>query len=151
MLRATRGLRLVLGLTGTLALAACDRAPRDLSPWSRIVSGTDGESLVALAIDPEGEPAFAGALTDPNSFDPGLTGSGANGLFVGMLSDTGGDLWGGSNHAPGASGRAVALAPNGDLLLLGTFTTTLELDGHTLSADGQATFLARFDPRGKLI
>jgi hypothetical protein len=144
---------MVFGLTGTLALLACDRAPRDLSPWSRTLPGTDGESLVAMAIDPQGEPAITGVQADPGSFYPGVPngGNGGNGLFLAMLSDTGGDLWGGTNHAAGAYGHAVALAPNGDVLLLGSFTSTLELDGHTLTSDGLATFLARFDPRGKLI
>src|SRR6185312_7588881 len=97
-------------------------------------------SLIALALDPQGEPAIAGVQTNPCDFDPAAPTGTGNGLFVAMLSDTGGDLWGGTNHAQGLYGHGVALVPNGDVLLLGSFDSHFELDGHNLFASGQATF-----------
>ncbi len=152
MLRLTPGLRMVFGLASSLALGACDRAPRDLSPWSRTLPGTDGESLVALALDPQGETAITGLQINPGDFAPtAIPPVGGNGLFLAMLSDTGGSLWGATNHAPALSGHGVALAANGDVILLGSFTGQVDLAGHTLSSDDGAMFLARFDPRGKLL
>lgn len=139
-----------------LLLTACTDSSRDVSPWSRVLPSGAGESVVAIALDAQGEPAVAGALiegADPSLALPDVPGQG---VFVAMLSDTGDGLWGGMTAGQATQGRGVAVAPNGDVILLGTFTGTLNLGGADLIGRDNAsfpttTFLARFDPRGELL
>lgn len=150
------GLFGITGLAALLVLTACTEPTRDVSPWSRLLPSEAGESVVAMALDPQGEPAVTGALID--GIDPSLAlpdGIG-QGVFLAMLSDTGDGLWGGSTAGQSTQGRGVAIAPNGDVLLLGTFKGTINLGGPDLigrdnSSFPETTFLARYDPRGKLL
>jgi hypothetical protein len=145
-----------MALAAFLLLSACTEGSRDVSPWSRLLPSESGQSVVAMALDPQGEPAVTGALID--GIDPSLAlpdGIG-QGVFLTMLSDTGDGLWGGMTAGQITQGRGVAIAPNGDVLLLGTFTGTLNLGGPDLSGRDnssfpETTFLARYDPRGKLL
>lgn len=146
----------ITGLAAFLLLTACTEGSRDVSPWSHLLPGEAGQSVVAMALDPQGNPAVTGALID--GIDPGLglPSDIGQGVFISMLSDTGDGLWGGKSAGQLTQGRGVAIAPNGDVLLLGTFMGTLNLGGQDLSGRGnssfpETTFLARFDPRGKLL
>jgi hypothetical protein len=148
----------LLGITwlaASLLLTGCAEAPRDVSPWSRLLPSEAGQSINAMALGPQGEPAVAGSLrgdidataTPPTGVDQGV--------FLGMLSDTGTDLWSTMSRGQTTGTRGVAVAPNGDVLLLGWYADMLRLGGQVLSLPldpSQArTFLARFDPHGNLL
>lgn len=139
----------IAGLAAALSLAACADTPRDLSPWSHTVPA--GQSVLAVALDPEGEPAIAGALlVDETWLGTGAPFAGMDkGVFLTMLSDTGNELWRGTNAGLGTEGNGVAIAPNGDVLFLRTLRGVVDLNGQDV--DGEATLLLRFDPRGKLL
>ena len=145
----------ITGLAASLLLAGCAEAPRDISPWSRLLPSEAGQSITAMALDSRGEPVLAGSLqvdvdataTPPSGVDQGV--------FLGMLSDTGTDLWSTMSKGQATGTRGVAVAPNGDVLLLGWHTGTLRLGGQLLSLpldpSQPSTFLARFDARGNLL
>ncbi len=127
----------------------------DISPWSRLLPSEAGQSLSAMALDSRGEPAVAGSLqvdidataTPPSGVDQGV--------FLSMLSDTGTGLWSAMAQGQATRSRGVAVAPNGDVLLLGWYADALRLGGAVLNtpADPSQTrsFLARFDASGKLL
>ncbi len=137
----------ITGLALFLLLAGCAEPTRDVSPWSRLLPSEAGQSVVAMALDPQGEPAVTGTLLDENdpSFIPPFVLS--KGAFVTMLSDTGKDIWGGTNRGWNAQGSGVAIAPNGDVLLL----STNNLFEGSPDSPFVRTLLSRFDPRGKLL
>lgn len=158
MLQHNRWLRRA-GLSALLPLFACSNegtGSRDITPWSRLLPSEAGQSVVAMALDAQGEPALAGALMA--GIDDSFTRPDGNGqgVFLSMFDSTGKGLWGGSTRAPNAQARGVAVAPNGDVLVLGSFLETIDLGGPLLMARNnssfpEAMFLARFDPRGKLL
>src|SRR5512132_2578394 len=155
MLEQNRLLRLT-GLAAFCLLTACTERSRDVSPWSHLLPSEAGQSVVAMALDAQGEPAVTGALIE--GIDPSLAlpdGIG-QGVFLTMLNDIGDGLWGGVSGGQITQGRGVGVAPNGDVILLGTFAGTLNLGGADMTGRDNAffptaTFLARFDPRGKLL
>ena len=153
MLQRTR----LLGITGLapfLLLTACAEPARDVTPWSRLLPSEARQSINAMMLDAQGEPAVTGTLLGgfDSTAEPPLAQS--DGVFFTMLSDTGKDLWGGTRGGQRAQGSSIAVAPNGDVLLLGTFIgpfSPLE-EAPTPDSDPTVkTFLARFDPRGKLL
>ena len=153
MLQRTR----LLGITGLLPfllLTACAEPTRDVTPWSRLLPSEARQSINAMTLDAQGEPAVTGTLLGAfdSAAEPGLAQS--DGVFVTMLSDTGKDLWAGTRGGQRAQGSSVAVTPNGDVLLLGTFIGSFSLVDEPPTADADPTvktFLARFDPRGKLL
>jgi hypothetical protein len=157
MLQRNCLLRFTALTASLLLLSACAESTRDVSPWSHLLPSDGGSSVVAMALDPQGEPAVTGALVSEVETLLGPPDGTGAGVFVAMMSDAGDVLWGGAGAALGTQGRGVAVAPNGDVLLLGTFSDRLNLGGQELAPpDGSAfpstaTFLARFDPRGKLL
>jgi hypothetical protein len=153
MLQRTR----LLGITGLapfLLLTACAEPTRDVSPWSRLLPSEVEQSLTAMTLDPQGEPAVAGTLSpaDKSATMPPFIVS--EGFFLTMMSDTGKDLWGGRSMEESVQASSIAVTPNGDVLLLGTFFGTFSLLPDAPGPNSpfsMQTFLARFDPRGKLL
>lgn len=146
----------ITGLAACFLLTACTERSRDVTPWSLLLPGEAGQSVVAMALDPQGNPAVTGAMIDGIDSSPAQPSGIGQGVFLTMLSDTGDGLWGGATRGQLTQGRGVAIAPNGDVILLGTFSGTLDLGGPALSgrdntAYPETTFLARYDPRGKLL
>jgi hypothetical protein len=138
-----------------LLLAGCAEPTHDVSPWSRLLPSEAGQSINAMALDSRGEPVVTGSLFErADPFVEPLQGEDV-GIFLTSMSNTGDEVW--STMARGArtGGHSVAVAPNGDVLLLGSFMSTLTLGGQSMFAAGEIpyreTFLARFNPQGQLL
>lgn len=126
-----------------------------MSPWSHLLPSEAGQSVLAMTLDSRGEPAVTGSLferIDPYAMP--LSGK-HKGVFLTRMSDTGSELWSTMARGDITLGHSVASAPNGDVLLLGSFAHALTLGGQDMTAAEELpyreTFLARFNPRGELL
>ncbi len=143
--------RALLYCTAAPLLVACSAgAPQ--APWTASFADADGSPTAALAADPTGAVALAGSfVTELQLGDVGLQGSGQGAsVFVGML-DAGGQVaWavsGGSSGGQGAVG--VAFDPDGDVVVGGGFTGTVDFGTGALTALSSDVFLARLGRDGQ--
>jgi outer membrane protein assembly factor BamB len=133
------------------AFVACyDRAGRHL--WSRRFPGEGTQIATALAVDAMGRVVVTGTLDRVADFGGGpLQSEGLTDVFVVALDASGKHLW--SRRFGDASEQeagAVALAPDGSVLLTGSFDGSIDFGGGRLtSAGGGDVFVAKLDASGK--
>src|SRR4051794_25176249 len=97
------------GLAAFFLLTACAEGSRDISPWSRLLPSEAGQSLTAMALDSQGEPAVTGTLIEGMDLSITLPDGNGQGVFLSMLDDTGEGIWGGTTAAPITQGRSVSV------------------------------------------
>ena len=109
-------------------------------PMNRCTSDSKGN--VVITGNFRGSVDYGGGTLSPSGFQDGI---------VAKYDPNGNHLWskkfGGS--ASGDYGHAVVSDTNDNIYLVGTFRKTLNLDGHSASANGRDGFLAKLNPSGK--
>ncbi len=113
------------------------------SVWSLTFPEPDGELQVnEMDCDPGGNVVLTGVFHDPSGGFPG--GQTDSELF--MLDAAGSILW---SRSMGTFGSNTALAPNGDVIIAGSFDGQVDLGGGPRSAmSGTDVFLARYSSMG---
>lgn len=121
--------------------------PQGAQIWAKISSGAGKASANAVAVSPTGAVAVAGQFQ--GTFDLGgkpMSNPDLDDAFVSVLTSGGAQTYTlryGDTTFQRADG--VAFAPNGDLLLAGAFTGSIDLGGGAIpSAEGFDMFLGRF-------
>jgi len=109
--------------------------------WTRTFGGptfVDGITVNDLATAPDGAVVLTGVLTGAANFGSGtVTSGGGNDAFVAMWSGDGQLRWvrryGGTGHD---FGQAVAIAEDGDVVVTGGFTGSVDFGGGALTSAG---------------
>jgi hypothetical protein len=120
---------------------------------SRAFGGPDFDDLTAIDVDAMDNIAVTGTFSGAMTVGPNmvLTSAGSNDVFVAKLSPVAAVMWA-KNWGDATSQEAtdVHFAPNGDVLLAGTLTGSINFGGVDLSAPPDAThlYLARLDGSG---
>ena len=137
---------LALGLLGCASPDA-----RTVVPWSKRFGDAGAQSVGGVAVFGDGTIALTGAFTRSIDFGGGaLRSAGGDDVFVASLDSAGHASWSGRTGSTGAQrGEAVAFAPNGDVLIAGTFTGLISFGGAELATNTPSSgFVARFDATG---
>jgi hypothetical protein len=118
--------------------------------WSKQYGGTGDQSLSEVALDPAGNVVVTGGFSGSIDFGGGpLTAVGTD-AFLAKLTPAGGHIWSkrfGDSGSP--QGVAVAVSSSGKILMVGSFSGTVDFGGGPLvgAADGDV-FAAEFDSNG---
>jgi PKD repeat protein len=109
------------------------------SPWADAIGSTDSDSALAVAIDGAGNTIVGGTIKGSVTVAPGktLVSAGNTDAFVAKFGPTGTLVW--ANRMGGTSDdtlEAVAVAPNGDVVVAGRFTGSASFGGTNLVANG---------------
>ena len=121
------------------------------------VGSTGNESVYDLALDGAGNTAIVGRFAGTVDFDPGagtveLTNTPSS-MFVAKYDPSGGILW--AQPLGGSSvnfGPEVAAASDGSLVVVGSFTGTVDFGATTLtSTGGSDAFAAKIDADGNFV
>lgn len=130
--------------------------------WSRALNNTQASQGVvgagAVASDSQKNTIVAGSFSNGCNFGGGVLsakpGPGNYDLFVAKYDPAGKYLWAknfGTGIASTCAGTSIQIAGNDDIVLAGTFDTTIDLGCGALQAPVQSMFLARFAPNGACI
>jgi PKD repeat protein len=110
------------------------------TPWADAMGSTANDSAVAVAIDASGNTIVGGPFKGSVTFAPGktLVSAGNSDWFLAKFDPTGTLIW--ANRMGGAGDdavEAVAIAPNGDVVVVGHFTGSASFGGTAnLTANG---------------
>lgn len=109
--------------------------------WTRTFGGptfVDGITVNDLATAPDGSVVLTGVLTGTANFGSGnVTSNGGNDAFVAMWSGDGQLRWARRYGSGGHDfGQAVAVAEDGDVVVTGGFTGSVDFGGGTLTSAG---------------
>jgi hypothetical protein len=122
--------------------------------WSKSFGGTTADQAIGIAADPSGNVVVLGFFSNSADFGAGaLTTAGGWDTFVVKYSATGAYLWAKSFNAPGNYDmpRSLAVDRNGNTVISGNFTSTIDLGGGLLSAvvtGMQSMFVAKYSSSG---
>ncbi|MDJ0869298.1 MAG: hypothetical protein QNK03_24555, partial [Myxococcota bacterium] len=139
---AARALSFALAavVLGSVAAGAADFG------WARRGGGSDWDGALALAVDPGGAIVVAGQLGRSDATFERTVVSGDN--FLAKYSAVGNLLWV-LPVVDGGSIEDVAVDPDGNILLTGSFRDTITIGATMLtSAGAQDFYLAQYDPDG---
>jgi hypothetical protein len=145
---------LLLLLTTSLLGACADPDPREVTAWAKRFPAGNNVNVGSIAIDGySGAVALAGTFRGTLDFGAGPQQSSADtDLFLVELDGDGEAQWGGHTGLTAYQPRmGIAVAPNGDVIAAGTFTSSIAFGGAPLTSNGQSGFLARFDAGGTLL
>ena len=106
--------------------------------WSRRMGGTGNDGVTGIAVDRSGNVFVTGYFQNAVDFGGGaLSSAGLNDIFVAKYSATDGFLWAKRFGSTGDDqGFGVAVDGNGDVLVTGAFTASINFGGTTLSTVG---------------
>ena len=106
--------------------------------WSRRMGGTGNDGVRGIAVDRSGNVFVTGYFQNAVDFGGGaLSSAGLNDIFVAKYSATNGFLWAKRFGSTGDDeGFGVAVDGNGDVLVTGVYTTSVNFGGSTLSSFG---------------
>jgi len=106
--------------------------------WSRRMGGTGNDGVTGIAVDRSGNAFVTGYFQNAVDFGGGaLSSAGLNDIFVAKYSATNGFLWAKRFGSTGDDeGFGVAVDGNGDVLVTGVYTTSVNFGGSTLSSFG---------------
>jgi hypothetical protein len=137
-------------LTPDIFVASYDAAGAHV--WSAGFGGPESDLGTSVAADASGNVLLAGWHIGPVSFggDPLDTPYQSSAPFLARFDAAGVHQWSiGGGTAGSGSAYAVAAADNGDVLVTGSFSSTINLGGGPLVSGGSSdVFLARFAPDG---
>lgn len=119
--------------------------------WSRRFGDASAQSATGVAVDAIGNVLVTGYFS--GTIDIGgatLTSAGGQDVFVAMFDSNGNHVWskcfGNSSNQAGAG---VAVDPSGNVLLVGTFSGSIDFGGGNLTSAGSTdVFIARLDANG---
>src|SRR2546427_1581840 len=120
------------------------------TPWARGFGGAASDVGYGVAVDASGNTVMTGRVESSVDFGGGVVCQPAT-VFVSKYSPTGGTLWskclGGVRG--GGTGRAVAVDGNGNVLVTGKFSGTVDFGtGPLTSAGASDIFLAKYSAAG---
>jgi len=145
--------------TGGNDAGVCDPlATNDVAPgqplWVHQLGDSAAQTAFAVAVDPTGDIVVAGEMAGSLSIGSQTLITFQNSIdgFILKLDACGGLRWAKTFAGPGYQGvRAVAISPQGDIVVAGVFGDTLSVDGATeTSAGGADIFVSKLDAAGGL-
>ena len=155
-MRSTRRIALLLlagaGLAAATALSAI---PPDI--WARGFGGPGRERATGVAPDRGGTVYAVGQIEGQATLGPARLASAGPDALVTSLDKTGRVTWAHTIGGPGPDeARAVAILPEGDVFVVGSFSGTADFDpgpGRTelASAGGTDVFVLRLTPAGEIV
>ncbi|HRI64242.1 MAG TPA: hypothetical protein PK156_08385 [Polyangium sp.] len=122
--------------------------------WSTPYRGALDQSIRAIAVSAKNEVYVTGELSGDTTFGCNVLAANTSSrdVYLAKLDEKGACMWSrrwGDNNQQ--FGRSVAVAPNGDVLMVGSFEGTLDfVDAVLNSAGAMDAFVSRFDANGKL-
>ena len=130
--------------------------------WAKQISGSDYETVNAMAVDQNGNVYTAGSFPGTTDFDPGvgsynLTAISTD-IFVSKLNSSGDFIWakkmGGLNSS--AQCNSIAVDDYGNIYLTGSFSQTVDFDPDSgtynlTSATNNDIFIEKLDSSGNII
>jgi hypothetical protein len=122
--------------------------------WSKVFGGSEDDSANAVAIDGGGNVYLAGDFRAEAGFDgQRLRSAGESDLVVAKYAPDGAHLWSKRFGGPGEEHtQALSVDSVGNLLLTGTFFSTVEVDGTALTSAGENDILlAKLSPTGDVL
>ena len=132
-------------------VAAFDRDGQHI--WSRSfeVAQPDGwMNVYDMACDESGNAIIGGGFRDGLDLGDGMIAGGVQDTYLAKLDTTGALVWkrggGGTDYTVGYG--TIALAPGGDIVVGGSFASSIDLGGGPLDADGDDAFVARYGADG---
>lgn len=126
------------------------------------LGGTGDDKGFAVAIGPNNEHYFTGHIAAPGDLDlsgpdGSVTTSGGFDMFLTKRGSDGTFIWGFNvGNALYTIGRELTIASNGDIIVIGTFNGTVDLDpgpgvGTVSSSGGSGTFIVRYTDQGQFL
>ena len=121
---------------------------------SKSFGGTAADQALDIAADPSGNAVVLGFFSTSADFGGGaLTTGGGWDTFIAKYSPTGAYVWAKSFSAPGNFDmpRAIGVDGNGNVVITGYFTSTIDLGGGVLSAavsGVHSTFVGKYSSSG---
>jgi hypothetical protein len=128
--------------------------PEGRHVWSKRFGDGAEQEAGGVAIGPGGSVILVGSFEGAIDFGGGrLRSAGSDDVFVAVLDADGKHRWSkGFGDRNDQHGRAVAVDAAGNIVLAGDAIGSIDLGaGPLTSPDAWSLFLARFDPRGKLL
>jgi uncharacterized protein (AIM24 family) len=122
--------------------------------WSKSFGGTTADQALDIVADSSGNAVVLGFFSSSTDFGGGaLTTAGGWDTFLVKYSATGAYLWAKSFNAPGSYDmpRSIGVDGNGNVVITGYFTSTIDLGGGVLSAvvsGVHSTFVAKYSSSG---
>ncbi len=126
-------------------------SPDGAHAWSRRGGGTDTDQALAIAVDSAGNVVVVGTFYGTADFGGGnRISAGSNDVFVAKYSASGTHLWSQRfGDTGGDAAYAVAIDPNDNIYVAGSFIVKIDFGGGTLSSAGSSDiFVAKFDAGG---
>src|SRR5437763_165437 len=120
------------------------------TPWARGFGGAASDVGYGVAVDSRGNTVMTGRVESSGDFGGGVVCQPAT-VFVCKYSPTGATLWSKclGGVLGGGTGRAVAVDRNGNVLVTGKFSGTVDFGtGPLTSAGGDDVFLAKYTAAG---
>ncbi len=113
--------------------------PNGTSGWSDIDLAGSEASPVALAVGADGAMTYAGGFRGNMNLGGGFVSQGEDDVFVARRDAAGADLWAiSAGDAASQRVTAVAVDANGDVLIAGRFSGTLDFGGGAALTSGSA-------------
>lgn len=132
-----------------IALPARGQMPPHL--WSSLYGGNGDDNSWAMATDSDGNVLISSEFNGTIDFGGGtFTSAGGTDIYLARFDINGNHLWS-KTFGDGSDqfGRAVEIAPNGDILICGGFRGSVDFGGGPLNSSGNMDiFMARFDSDG---
>ena len=111
-------------------------------------------AATSMGLDASGNFYFAGSFTSGINFGNGtLNSAGKSDIFVAKFDSNAALVWAKAFGGTGDdAAHALALAPNGDVVVVGSFSGTVDFGGGPMkSAGGSDAFMLRLDESGKTL
>lgn len=128
----------------------CDGIACSAPIFGAMFGGTGNDRALGVAVDAAGSTYVVGKFSGIVDFGGGpLTSAGGDDVFVVKLDPQGAHVWSRSfGDAGDQYATAVAVDPNGRVIVAGHFTGTITFDPLTHTASGFDAFVAALDPGG---
>src|SRR5438093_11968823 len=117
--------------------------------WARGFGGAASDVAYGVALDGSGNAVMTGRIESSVDFGGGVV-CPPTAVFVSTYAPTGAALWSKclGGVLGGGTGRAVAVDGNGNVLVTGKFSGTVDFGGGALTSAGVDIFLAKLSPTG---
>jgi hypothetical protein len=139
-------------LTGAENVFLTRLRPSGEVAWAKSFWGEAPQDLRRIALGPGGRAVIAGTFSDRMGLDvTRLLSNGGTDVFLGVIEPDGQVAWAWGYGGPGDDDAPqLAIAPDGSILLAGTFRGRIDLGTGALTAyRARRVYVARFDPDGR--